>query len=1194
MSLPSDRSGRLLQEVLRYQGVGRSVILSYNDFVQHEIPRIVASRQVNTYHGDAIRFSNPKLFRPAKLVGGKSVPLLPREVRGREGHYLGELYVNITMTKKDVKETETIESSCGKLPIMAKSEWDNFVHLSEDEKKVAGEASLDPGGYFLIKGAEKVLVAQENLRTKIPIIYFDQKREVEVVRYTGDSSTETSVVQGWEDKSKSIILFTTSKLDNLKKSVNIFILFFILYYPSLVREKVGSRVEESAKRAMRRILELITGPNYKERRKRVEYYLLPSQSVFLSLNEEEIFAEIRDKVSERDKKDRDIEIVTTIIRDIFKNVVVGGEGKQPMGVIATKEIRAKISNLADMIGQYAEVRTGSREPDSRDNWVNKRVINSGRHVKNFFAKAWKNLLDALSVELDKRKSVLPLVEIQRIFARLAEDNITTEFVRAFSSENWSGQKNNQKVANIVDVLHRENIIYHLYQLNTVTTQVSRQVTKKDIRLLRPDQWGYICFITTPEGRACGLVRNLSITTWVTVNRDPTEISKIIEPRLENRSDERHPDPVILGGVVLGFGNGSDLRAYLVALRRERRIPYDTAITQDQNGRLIISCDAERLIRPLLVVDKEKAILAIDEKNLRSAPMDALLRNGVIEYIDIREQQYLYVAESEQAFDDVRTAKSLAKDRLKNLRSEYDQLKFETKEGKREERELKGEEKKKLDCLAQQIIISEQDYQKIQIPDYCEIDPQALIGVSPGIIPFIAFNQGPRIAFQGAMGKQSLTVDSSRNDLSFYDDVKLLEYADIGIVNTDLYKAIGLERYPRTQTVIVAYDLGGGAAQEDAVILNQGSVDRGLFRTYIIATVKTYIQNTNDFREEMRIPEGLSFEKSKEYRNLHQDEKNPYYGIVKIGTYVREDDILVAKILTMESSKEIKIMPVRVPVNKEGWVDDISVVDTIEGKRAIRIRLVQIKAPEVGDKGAMMPSQKGTYGEIKAEVDMPYVISHDKRFDGIRPDVIFNPLGFPKRMTVGKLLEIASGNLGLVTGTRINASAFRSINIATLRKDLADNGFTDEGMFSMIDGETGVKKKVKIFLGPIQDQVLRHLSSRKMHARGTGPRELLTRQPRRGVRQRGGVRFGEMERDNLISFGAPQLLRERLMFSSDRYEIKYCVRCGSIASVKENRIRCNTPDCEESGIVSTVVPYSFILLSRYLSAASIKFTYRPKQ
>ena len=219
---------------------------------------------------------------------------------------------------------------------------------------------------------------------------------------------------------------------------------------------------------------------------------------------------------------------------------------------------------------------------------------------------------------------------------------------------------------------------------------------------------------------------------------------------------------------------------------------------------------------------------------------------------------------------------------------------------------------------------------------------------------------------------------------------------------------------------------------------------------------------------------------------------------------------------------------------------------------------------------------GVVGLIVPQADMPFTD------DGINPDIIMNPHGFPSRMTVGKMMELLSGKAGVMNGSLEYGTAFGGSDIVAMGDLLVQHGMSYTGKDYLTSGITGEALQLYVFFGPIYYQKLKHMVQDKMHSRSRGPRAILTRQPTEGRARDGGLRLGEMERDCLIAYGASQLLLERLMISSDAHQVEVCEKCGQMGSLGWCKI-CDS----EKGVRKLVMPYAAKLLIQELGSMNIK-------
>jgi DNA-directed RNA polymerase II subunit RPB2 len=270
--------------------------------------------------------------------------------------------------------------------------------------------------------------------------------------------------------------------------------------------------------------------------------------------------------------------------------------------------------------------------------------------------------------------------------------------------------------------------------------------------------------------------------------------------------------------------------------------------------------------------------------------------------------------------------------------------------------------------------------------------------------------------------------------------------------------------------------------------------------------------------------------------------------------------------------------------EEGYIDRIFESITPDGYLMIKVKIRYLRIPEIGDKTASRSAQKGTIGMILRQEDMPFTS------EGIVPDIIINPHSQPSRMTINQLLECVAAKGAVINGKYVYSTPFSQYShdiVETLTNDLFASGYERYGNETMYNGLTGEMFKTKIFIGPTYYQRLKHLVGCKIHARDHGSVQSLVRQPLEGRSKEGGLRFGEMERDCMISHGVSRFLNERLFDLSDSFQILICRSCGCIPNQANRCCYCD----KEDTIYLVNMPYACKLLFQELMAIGLKIHFR---
>jgi DNA-directed RNA polymerase beta subunit len=226
-------------------------------------------------------------------------------------------------------------------------------------------------------------------------------------------------------------------------------------------------------------------------------------------------------------------------------------------------------------------------------------------------------------------------------------------------------------------------------------------------------------------------------------------------------------------------------------------------------------------------------------------------------------------------------------------------------------------------------------------------------------------------------------------------------------------------------------------------------------------------------------------------------------------------------------------------------------------------------------------QKGTVGNIIPEEDMPFTK------DGIRPDIIINPHAIPSRMTIGQLKETLLGKVLVELGLFGDGTSFGELTVDEISKKLLELGYESRGNELMYNGLTGEQIECDVFMGPVFYQRLKHMVNDKQHSRSIGPMVNLTRQPAEGRSRDGGLRFGEMEKDAMVSHGASKFTRGRMYDASDKYQVYVCKKCGLIASYNDQlHIHCCRTCNNRVDFAYVEIPYACKLLFQELTTMNV--------
>jgi len=613
-----------------------------------------------------------------------------------------------------------------------------------------------------------------------------------------------------------------------------------------------------------------------------------------------------------------------------------------------------------------------------------------------------------------------------------------------------------------------------------------------------------------------------------VDDEPAEI-EVAPISFEPKSNKTK---IYINGELLGYCE--DPVNFTQEMRQKRRngeISHEMNITYyEDNNEIYIFNDPGRARRPLIIVENGEPLLKQEHMNKVAngkLKWDDLINNGLIEYLDAEEEENSYIAMT-----------------LADLSPENDEH------------------------------------------THLEIDPATMFGICAGIIPFSDHNSSPRNTMEAGMTKQALGLYVSNYALRTDTRAHLLHHPQTPIVKTRIIDSTNYDLRPSGQNFVVALMSYEGYNMEDAMVINKGSLERGLarssfFRAYDTSEKRYAGGQVDKFEVPDKNIKGYRSEEA--YRNLDED------GVVNPESYVESGDVLIGKTSpprfleeNFESSVSDRRRETSVTVRhgEKGIVDAVLLSETVEGSRLAKIRVRDTRQPEFGDKFASRHGQKGVVGLILSPEDVPFT-----EF-GVVPDLIVNPHAIPSRMSIGQVLEMVAGKAGCLEGERVDATPFNQTLEDEIKQQLIDNGFESAGCESLYSGVTGERIDAEIFVGVAYYQKLHHMTTDKVYARSRGPVQVLTRQPTEGRAREGGLRFGEMERDCLIAHGAALTLKERLLDESDKYEAIVCENCGMLAVFDKNRNKKYCPICGDVETYPVEISYAFKLLLDELKSLCI--------
>jgi len=1150
--------GQQLERFVRHQ------LESYNNFVGYQIiktiemfnPLHIASEQDYDPQSKKyaleifITFENFNIYRPQIHENNGAIKLMfPQEARLRNFTYAASTTIDINI-KYIVRNGENLENTqtfyktiprvhIGKLPIMLKSNICVLNQYKHFDNSQTGECKFDAGGYFIINGSEKTVLGQERAAENRVYCFNVEKNDTKYLW-----KAEIKSVPDFKCISpKQISMLISSKnngfgypivleIPRVKQPIPLFVVFRALGIISdkEICKKILLDIDNIKNKQLLEALQasVIDSDKFLTQEECIKY--ITSFAMYTPINMDK-------ETGAKKKHDFTLDILNN---DLFPHC---------------HNMEQKIYFLGYMVNKLLMAYFEIIKQDDRDSYLNKRVDGTGTLLnnlyRNYFNKLVKDMEKQVIREINtgswrSKDDYINIINLTNIYKIIKSTTIENGIKRALSTGDFGIKHSSSNKVGVAQVYNRLNYVSSLSHARRISTPTDKSGKLVPPRKLHNTTWGFLCPAETPEGQSVGIVKNLAYMTHMTIYSNSLPLYEYIMPII-TKIDEKSLTSEMIYDKVKIFINGawvgiSDKPEELYLMLKDKKtkgiINIYTSIIFDYKLKEIRVCnDSGRLTRPLLRVKNKNIILTnnilnklkIGEYNWDNLLTSSKIDDAVLEYIDPEEQSWSMIAT-----------------KPKDLINIENKLKKFT---------------------------------------HCEIHPSTMFGVLASCIPFPEHNQSPRNTYQCAQGKQAMGVYVTNYENRMDKTAYILNYPMRPLVETRIMDLIHLNKIPSGSQLIVAIMTHTGYNQEDSLLINKGSIDRGMALTTVYHTEKDEDKQKINGDEEIRCKPDPNKTKGLKMGNYNKVNSK---GVIPENTLIENRDVIIAKVIPIKENRNDHTKIIKYEdqskiykTTEETYIDKNYIDRNGEGYNFAKVRTRVVRKPVIGDKFSSRHGQKGTTGNIIPECDMPYTES------GLVPDMIINPHAIPSRMTIGQLKETVLGKVLVELGLFGDGTAFGDFDVKEICDLLLKAGYEAHGNELLYNALTGEQVECSVFMGPVFYQRLKHMVNDKSHSRSIGPMVNLTRQPAEGRSRDGGLRFGEMERDCMISHGASRFTRGRMYDASDKYSVYVCKKCGLIASYNDKMHihLCHT--CGNRADFAYVeIPYACKLIFQELNTMNI--------
>mmetsp|Transcript_35761 Transcript_35761/g.114494 ORF Transcript_35761/g.114494 Transcript_35761/m.114494 type:complete len:960 (+) Transcript_35761:23-2902(+) len=914
--ITSEDAWTVISSFFTEKGLVRQQLDSFDEFVQNTLQELVDENgevRFKTPHQYALgrasvpdasyvlSFSQVYVSKPtATERDGTTCNMFPHEARTRNLTYSAPLYIDLAYTELDDPKdalSESPQEFLGYIPIMLRSRFCVLTEKSDKELCELGECIYDQGGYFIINGSEKVVVAQERMANNH--VYCFRKKQPHKYAWVvecrshiehGARPTSTAYMQLYNALGRGqshrgqirmtlpyirtdipvIIVFRALGIMRLAESLNESCSHLIIHATGFVadRDILEHIIYDFTDTEMLGVL----------RASLDEGFVIQNQSAALD------FIGRRGSTLNMGRGKRLLYARDLLQKEMLPHIGVGSQADPKKGFFIGYIVHKLLMCFTERIDE-----------DDRDHYGKKRIDLAGPLLAGLFRTLFRKLLKEVQGHVAK------CLQDNRDFnlASAIKSRIVTDGLRySLATGNWGDRKDPSR-AGVSQVLNRLTYASTLSHLRRLNTPLGREGKQAKPRQLHNTQWGCICPAETPEGQAVGLVKNLALMSCVTVGSPSGPILEFLEEWSTDNLEEVAPQivaepettKVFVNGNWIGVHrNSAMLESTLRSLRRQLDVDPEVSVVRDIKEReLRVYTDAGRLCRPMLIVERALPALHTDESEL-------VQPTPPVQRLKLQKQ---HICD------------------LVHLRLKWTELLLLGV------MELLDAEEEETTMIAMQPVDLQDPYSLSYT--HCEIHPSMILGICGSIIPFPDHNQSPRNTYQSAMGKQAMGVYASNFQQRMDTLAHVLHYPQKPLATTRAMEYLHFRELPSGVNAVVAIMCYTGYNQEDSLIMNQAAIDRGLFRSsfYRTYTEQVHRSNVSELKTPQESFECPSRENCIAMRHASYD-KLDLDGLVPPGTRVSGADIIIGKTVPLrspQSSSALKRDSSRtMRPNESGFID----------------------------------------------------------------------------------------------------------------------------------------------------------------------------------------------------------------------------------------------------------------------------------